>query len=168
MVLLQQGTYYLRTELKTDMAFSVLSSQEGYTLVDPFAPNAVPVVETRSIGNGQFEVAFPAITKTAEEEAEEFMYILTASDEQGHLYDPFGEEGYSESDLKTTLKDGKYHVTVGGWNALGTPKLGADGKVLRNADGTIAMEDKELRHSGLEPGQIVSHRRYGRTPTGFR
>lgn len=151
--LLQQGTYYLRTELKTDMAFSVLSSQEGYTLVDPFAPNAVPVVETRSIGNGQFEVAFPAITKTAEEEAEEFTYILTASDEQGHLYDPFGEEGYSESELKTTLKDGKYHVTVGGWNALGTPKLGADGKVQRNADGTIAMEDKEVRHSGLEPGK---------------
>lgn len=158
--LLQQGKYYLRTELKTDMAFSVLSSEESYTLVDPLAPMAVPSVETRSIGNGMFEIAFPAMSKTAAEEADEFMYIVTASDEQGQLYDPFGEEGYSESDLKASLKDGKYHVTVGGWNALGTPKLGPDGKILRNTDGTIVMEDdtnktedKNIRHSGLEPGK---------------
>lgn len=159
--LLQQSKYYLRTELKTDMAFSVLSSEEAYTLVDPLAPVAVPFVETRNIGNGMFDVAFPAIEKTAAEEDDEFTYIVTASDEQGQLYDPFGEEGYSESDLKASLKDGKYHVTVGGWNALGTPKLGPDGKVLRSADGTIVMEDddtnetgdKKVRHSGLEPGK---------------
>ena len=68
--------------------------------MDPLAPAAVPSVETRSIGNGMFEIAFPAMSKTAAEEADEFTYIVAASDEQGQLYEPFGEEGYSESELK--------------------------------------------------------------------
>lgn len=151
--LIQQGDYYLRAELKTESAFDAKSSQEAYTLVDPLAPNAVDSVDVTSIGNGMFDVSFPASVKPTGVENDAFTYVLTATDEQNVLYDPFGEEGYEEEDLQETLQDGRYHVTVGGWNELGTPKLGADGKILRNADGTIVMEEGEVRHSGLEPGK---------------
>ncbi|MHA7967585.1 S-layer homology domain-containing protein [Paenibacillus sp. CAU 1782] len=151
--MLQQGSYYLRAELKNDIAFSAKSSEEAFELIDPLAPASVGSVGTKVIGNGLFEVSFPSVAKKDGEEGDEFSYILTATDEEGYLYEPFGEEAYSETDLNGRLSGGSYRVSIGGWNALGKPKLDANGALLRNADGSIAMEEGEVRYAGLEPGK---------------
>lgn len=154
--LLPQGNYYLRTELKTETAFSVKSSAETFRIIDPLAPSEVSSVSLKAAGNGQFEVAFPQVEHKSGQENAQYGYLITAKDEQGNLYEPFGEVMYTEEQLESSLKDGAYRLTIGGWNLVGKPKMDDNGNIVRDENGSIVMENVQDRYTGLETGHKYS------------
>jgi len=154
--LLPQGHYYLRTELKTETAYSVKSSTETFTIIDPLAPPEVDAVALKPAGNGQFEVGFRPVEKKSGHENAQYGYLITARDESGNLYEPFGEVMYTEEQLESVLADGEYRMNIGGWNLVGKPLLDEDGSMVRDARGSIVMESVQDRYTGLETGKRYS------------
>jgi len=154
--LLPQGDYYLRAELKTEMAFSVKSSAQTFKIIDPLAPSDVSNVSLKAAGNGLFEVAFPSVAHKNGQENAQYGYMITAKDDKGNLYEPFGEVMYTEEQLDSFLKDGEYRLTIGGWNLIGKPKMDNKGNIVRDEHGSIVMENVQDRYTGLETGKKYS------------
>ncbi|WP_274366032.1 S-layer homology domain-containing protein [Paenibacillus thermotolerans] len=154
--LLPQGDYYLRTELKTEMAFSVKSSAETFRIIDPLAPSEVSAVSLKAAGNGQFEVIFTPVAHKSGQENAQYGYLITAKDDKGNLYEPFGEVMYTEEQLKSVLKDGEYRLNIGGWSLVGKPKIDDHGNMVRDERGSIVMENVQDRYTGLETGKRYS------------
>ncbi|PWV98494.1 S-layer family protein [Paenibacillus cellulosilyticus] len=150
--LLPQGNYYLRAELKTETTFSVKSSAETFRIIDPLAPSEVSDVSIKAAGNGQFEVAFPQVAHKSGQENAQYGYLITAKDDKGNQYEPFGEVMYTEEQLESALQDGKYRLNIGGWSLVGKPKMDDDGNIVRDEQGNIVMEDVQDRYTGLETG----------------
>lgn len=154
--MLRQGDYYLRTELKTETAFSALTSADTFKLIDALAPSAVDEVGLKAAGNGQFEVSFPQPVKQTGQEDAQYGYMITVLDDKGQLYEPFGEVMYTEDQLESSLADGSYRLNIGGWNLVGKPKLDANGELMKDASGSIVMENVQDRYTGLETGKTYS------------
>ncbi|NIK75030.1 hypothetical protein FHS15_000128 [Paenibacillus castaneae] len=154
--LLPQGDYYLRAELKTETAFSVKSSAGTFRIIDPLAPSEVSAVSLKAAGNGQFEVAFPPVAHKSGQENAQYGYLITAKDDKGNLYEPFGEVMYTEEQLDSVLKDGEYRLNIGGWNLVGKPKMDDNGNIVRDERGSIVMEKVQDRYTGLETGKKYS------------
>ncbi|MFD2330629.1 S-layer homology domain-containing protein [Cohnella sp. GCM10020058] len=154
--LLRQGDYYLRAELKTETAFSARTSADAFKLVDGLAPSAVGEVGLKAAGNGQFEVEFPQAVKKSGQEDAQYGYLVTALDDKGQLYEPFGEVMYTEDQLESSLQNGRYRLSVGGWTLVGKPKLDDKGALVRDANDNIVMENVQDRYTGLETGKTYS------------
>ncbi|THF83312.1 S-layer homology domain-containing protein [Cohnella fermenti] len=154
--LLPQGEYYLRTELKTETAFSALSSADTFRIVDPLAPDEVEAIDLKAAGNGMFDVAFRPVEHKAGQEDAQYGYVFTALDKDGNVYEPFGEVMYTEEQLESSLQDGEYRLTLGGWSLVGKPKLDEEGNLLRDSAGNIVMDNVEDRYTGLETGKQYS------------
>lgn len=157
--MLGEGQYYLRAELISDKTFGTKSTENTFKLVDPFAPPAVEAVSIKPAGNGLFDVAFKPIVPKAGQEDFEVSYALTAADASGNLYEPFGEVGFSASELEAKKDaNGVYHVSVGGWKKVGKPLLDDKGHAKRSPDGSILMEAETgtPKYSGLEIGKFYS------------
>ncbi|TVY07388.1 S-layer homology domain-containing protein [Paenibacillus cremeus] len=146
--LLQQGDYYLRAELKSDVAFGTKTSAEKFEIIDPLAPQEVSDVKIEPAGNGYFELSFkPGEKKNGQDGFERSFVINALQQDNGKLapYPNFGELMFTESELESHLnKDtGRYEgILVGGWTAMTTkdPKTGA-------------VDPKDVKYTGLKVGE---------------
>ncbi|NOU99809.1 S-layer homology domain-containing protein [Paenibacillus planticolens] len=152
--LLQQGSYYLRAELKSDSAFGTKTSAEKFDIVDPLAPQEVSDVSIEPAGNGFFQLSFkPAPIKPALKNYEH-SYVISAMQEQdGKLasYPNFGELMFTEAELAShwNAATGKYEgIKIGGWTATTTSES-VDLKSLNSAP----ADPKDIKYTGLQVGQ---------------
>ncbi|WP_246315674.1 S-layer homology domain-containing protein [Paenibacillus foliorum] len=152
--LLQQGEYYLRAELKSNVAFGTKTSVEKFEIIDPLAPTEVSEVAIEPAGNGYFDLSFkPAPVKNGQQDYEQSYRIEALQESNGKLnkYLSFAEMLLTKDELDKYLNKatGKYEgIPVGGWKALST----SDKIDVTKLEGTV-MDLKDVHYTGLEVGQ---------------
>ncbi|WP_165452502.1 S-layer homology domain-containing protein [Paenibacillus thalictri] len=152
--LLQQGSYYLRAELKSDAAFGTKTSAEKFDIVDPLAPQEVSDVVIEPAGNGYFELSFrPAAKKPALANFEHSYMINAMQEQNGKLvsYPNFGELMFTEAELEGhwNAATGKYEgIHLGGWTATTT----SDDVDPNSLNGEV-LDPSKVKYTGLQVGQ---------------
>ncbi|WP_248930533.1 S-layer homology domain-containing protein [Paenibacillus hamazuiensis] len=152
--LLQQGSYYLRAELKSEATYGTKTSEEKFDIVDPLAPQEVSEVEIEPAGNGYFSLSFKPALKKDSLKGYEHSYVINAMQEQaGGLvaYPNFGELMFTEKELAGHWNpaNGKYEgILIGGWTAT-TMTNEVNQKSLDGA----APDPGKVKYTGLQTGQ---------------
>ncbi|WP_028551206.1 S-layer homology domain-containing protein [Paenibacillus sp. UNC451MF] len=153
--LMQQGSYYLRAELKSDSTFGTQTSAEQFEIIDRLAPQAVNDVTIEPAGNGYFELSFKPAPKKDNLKNFEHSYVINAMQEQGGKLKPytnFGELMFTEKELAGHWNSatGKYEgILLGGWTATTTSAPDTDPKSLNSK----AVDPAKVKYVGLQVGQ---------------
>ncbi len=150
--LLESGNYYLRAALKSDTAFSAMTSSNYIEITDPKAPNPASGVTLSNAGNGYFNMSFIPGSDLASNELTG--YRVDFYDNQGNLYSNYNGLIFDKSDLDQNYTDGNgnYVIRLGGWTVTG-------------GEGT---DEKPYTYSGLEAGKVYTAKVYAasQTPDG--
>lgn len=152
--LLQQGNYYLRAELKSEVAFGTKTSAEKFEIIDPLAPQEVSNVAIKPAGNGLFALSFKPAGKKTGQESFAHSYSLEAFTERGGVleeYPAFGEILFTEDELAPYWNEetGSYEgILIGGWAATSTSSE-------VNTSSLVALDSKNqaVTYTGLEAGK---------------
>ncbi|GAA3408792.1 S-layer homology domain-containing protein [Paenibacillus hodogayensis] len=152
--LLQQGSYYVRAELKSNAGFGTKTSVEKFDIVDPLAPAEVSEVDIKPAGNGYFALSFkPGAPRPGQEPFERSYRIEALQEAGGKLaaYPNFAEQLLTEAELAGhwNAASGKYEgIPVGGWTAMSTSDEINQGSL----NGTT-LDLKNVTYSGLKVGE---------------
>ena len=140
--LLESGDYYLRAALKSDTAYSAMTSNNRLRLVDPKAPGAVQGAELVSAGNGFFNLSFNEAAAISGNTVDG--YRVDFFDEDGMLYNDYNGIIFTNEDIKDFCNDGCYTIAIGG----------------RAVTGGSGTADDPYSYSGLETGKKYTAKVY--------
>ncbi|WP_245585821.1 S-layer homology domain-containing protein [Paenibacillus pinihumi] len=152
--LLQQGSYYLRVELKSHTSFGTKTSAEKFDIIDPLAPNKVSDVEIEPAGNGLFALSFkPGARKPGQDSFEQSYMIEALQSKNGKLekVESFGDLLFTAEELAPNWNSasGRYEgILIGGWSATST----SDNINTASLEGTV-LDLKDVKYTGLQTGQ---------------
>ncbi|MFC3790090.1 S-layer homology domain-containing protein [Paenibacillus sp. GCM10012307] len=152
--LLQQGSYYLRAELKSHAAFGTKTSPEKFEIIDPLAPQKVSDVVIEPAGNGLFALSFkPGARKPGQNSFEQSYMIEALQNKQGKLekVESFGELLFTADELAPywNSASGRYEgILIGGWTATSS----SDKINTSSLEGTV-LDLKDVKYTGLKTGQ---------------
>jgi hypothetical protein len=146
--LLESGNYYLRAALKSDTAYSAMTSANSIEITDPKAPSPASGVTLTNAGNGYFNMSFTPGGELNNNEVTS--YRVDFYDNQGNLYPNYNGLLFDKAELEQSKDEsGNYVVRLGGWTATG-------------GEGT---EESPYTYSGLEPGKTYVAKVYAASQT---
>lgn len=145
--LLESGNYYLRAALKSETAYSAMTSTNQLRLDDPKAPGAVNSAKLVNSGNGFFDLSFDEASNIGGNTVDG--YRVDFYDENGVLYNDYNGIIFTAEDIADLRKDGVYTIKIGG-------------RAVTSGSGTA---EEPYKYIGLETGKKYTAKVYAYNQT---